>query len=223
MSEAAADGKRLRALAPDPQTVHVVRRIFADYLSGKGLKTIAEGLTRDGIPCPSAYDPARNRHRCGIAWSWGAVAAILGNPRYTGMQVWNRQRKDEVLLEVADVALGFTTKQRWNEPGKWIWSEHPVHEPLIDVATFERAEALRRARSATLQRSPRPTPRPYTLRGLLYCGICGRKMQGSWNNGAAYYRCVYRSRTRHRDCDLRFGRMSRLRQDRGLCPFAFST
>ena len=186
----AADGKRLRALAPDPQTAHVVRRI-ADYLSGKGLKTIAEGLTRDGIPCPSAYDPARNRHRCGIAWSWGAVAAILGNPRYTGMQVWNRQRKDEVLLDVADVALGFTTKQRWNEPGAWIWSEHPVHEPLIDVATFERAQALRRARSATLQRSPRPTPRPYTLRGLLYCGICGRKMQGSWNNGAAYYRCVF--------------------------------
>ena len=34
---------------------------------------------------------------------------------------------------------------------------------------------------------------------------------------------LYRSRTRHRDCDLRFGRMSRLRQDRGLCPFAFST
>jgi putative transposase len=34
---------------------------------------------------------------------------------------------------------------------------------------------------------------------------------------------LYRSRTRHRDCDLRFGQMSRLRQDRGLCPFAFST
>jgi len=30
--------------------------------------------------------------------------------------VWNRQRKDEVLLDVQDVALGFTTKQRWNQP-----------------------------------------------------------------------------------------------------------
>ena len=26
-----------------------------------------------------------------------------------------------------------------------------------------------------------------------------------------------------RYCDLRFGRMGRLRQDRGLCPFACST
>ncbi len=30
---------------------------------------IAEQLTRDRIPCPSAQDPARNPHRCGIAWS----------------------------------------------------------------------------------------------------------------------------------------------------------
>jgi len=56
-------------------------------------------------------------------------AAILGNPRCTGRQVWNRQRKDEVLLDVADVALGHTTKMRWNEPGKWIWSERTAHEP----------------------------------------------------------------------------------------------
>jgi hypothetical protein len=28
---------------------------------------IAEGLTRDGIPCPSAHDHQRNRHRSGIA------------------------------------------------------------------------------------------------------------------------------------------------------------
>jgi hypothetical protein len=34
---------------------------------------------------------------------------------------------------------------------------------------------------------------------------------------------LYRSRTRHRDCELRFGRMSRLGQDRGLRPSAFST
>ena len=197
----AADGKRLHALAPDEPAAHVVRRIFAEFLAGKGLYTIAEGLTRDGIPCPSAHDPgpqpAPVRHRL----VEGCDPAILMNPRYTGMQVWNRQRKDEVLLDVPDVALGHTTKMRWNEPGDWIWSERPMHEPLINVATFERAQALRRARSATLQRSPRPTPRPYTLRGLLYYGICGRKMQGSWNNGAAYYRCIFLTRVRRQEQD----------------------
>jgi Recombinase len=125
-----------------------------------------------------------------VTCAWSAVAAILGNPRYTGHQVWNRQRKDEVLLDVHDVALGFTTKQRWNQAGDWIWSEQPTHEPLIDTTTFERAQALRRTRVAHAQRAPRRTPRPYLLRGLLYCGICHRRMQGSWNNDAAYYRCM---------------------------------
>ena len=96
----AADGKRLHALAPDPQTADVVRRIFAEYLAGRGIKAIAEGLTGDDIPSPSAYDPQRNKHRCGIAWSWSAVGAILANPRYTGRQVWNRQPKSEVLIDV---------------------------------------------------------------------------------------------------------------------------
>jgi site-specific DNA recombinase len=189
----AADGKRLHALVPDLKTSDVVRRIFAEYIAGKSLKAIAEGLTHDGIPSPSAYDPDRNKHRCGIAWSWSAVAAILANPRYTGRQVWNKQRKDEVLLDVEDVALGNVTKMRWNEPGQWIWSERPAHEPLIGVETFERAQAVRRARGASAERSPRRTARPYALRGVVRCGVCGRRMQGSWNNGAPYYRCVFLS------------------------------
>jgi site-specific DNA recombinase len=32
---------------------------------------------------------------------------------------------------------------------------------------------------------------PYVLRGLLYCGICGRKMQAQHNNQRTYYRCRY--------------------------------
>ena len=45
--------------------------------------------------------------------------AILGNPRYTGHQVWNRQRHDEVLIEVQNVALGHETKYyRCNFPAE---------------------------------------------------------------------------------------------------------
>jgi site-specific DNA recombinase len=189
----AADGKRLHALAPDPQTAPVVRRIFAEYLSGKGFKAIAEGLTSDGIPSPSGYDPERNSHRCGIAWAYSAVRAILLNPRYTGRQVWNKQFKSEELIDVNDVGLGHTTKLRWNDPDKWIWSERPVHEPLIDDETFKQAQALLRVKGAAGERSPRRTARPYALRGLMRCGICGRKMQGSWNNGKPHYRCQFLS------------------------------
>ncbi len=49
------------------------------------------------------------------------MRAVLTNLRYMGRQVWNRQRRDEVLIDVDDVALGHQTKLRWNEPGDWIW------------------------------------------------------------------------------------------------------
>ncbi len=32
---------------------------------------------------------------------------------------------------------------------------------------------------------------PYQLRGLLFCGLCQRRMQGSWNNDKPHYRCIY--------------------------------
>jgi site-specific DNA recombinase len=188
----AADGKRLHALGIDPVTTAVVERIFAEFLAGFGIYAIAERLTADGIPCPSASDRERNRHRCGLAWSKSAVRAILMNPRYTGRQVWNRQRKDEVLLDVHDVALGHTTKMRWNDQEHWIYSEQIAHPPIIDDETFAKAQQLLAAKNARkVVRRPRSTPRAYVLRGVLFCGICHRRMQGSWNNNQTYYRCTF--------------------------------
>jgi site-specific DNA recombinase len=112
----AAIGARVHRLDLDPQAAPVVARIFARYLEGRGIYAIAEEVTRDGIACPSADDPARNRHRSGVAWSKMAVRAILTNPRYTGRQVWNRQRRDEVLLDVHDVALGHPASRCGTRP-----------------------------------------------------------------------------------------------------------
>jgi site-specific DNA recombinase len=39
----------------------------------------------------------------------GAVNSILGNPRYTGRRVWNRQRTDTELADPANIALGHRT------------------------------------------------------------------------------------------------------------------
>ncbi len=188
----AFDGKRLHGLEPDPNTGPVVVRIFAEFIAGKGIYAIAEGLTRDGILSPSAYDPGRNRHRDTRAWSKSAVRVILTNPRYTGRQVWNKQRKDEVLVDVHDIALGHMTKQRWNPREQWIWSEKITHEPLVSTDDFERTQAILAGRGrGPIEHKPHPTRRPYALRGVLFCGYCNRRMQGNWNNDQAYYRCRY--------------------------------
>lgn len=188
----AADGKRLRRLEPDPVTAPIVGRIFQEYLGGRGLFAIAEELTRDGIPSPSAYDRARNRHRCGIAWSKGAVRTILSNPRYTGRQVWNKQRKDEVLIDVEDVALGHMTRMRWNDEADRVWSTDVVHEALIDTDTFETVQAVLAAKGAGRKtRERQRVRRPYALRGLVHCGVCERRMQGQWSHERPYYRCRF--------------------------------
>ncbi|HKT05282.1 MAG TPA: recombinase family protein [Rugosimonospora sp.] len=188
----AADGKRLHRLEPDPATAPVVQRIFALYLRGLGIFTIAEGLNRDGIPSPSAADPARNRHRSGAGWAKSAIKAILANPRYTGRQVWNKQRKDEVLLDVHDVGLGYQTRMRWNHPDAWVWSESVVHEPLVSVEDFEAAQGVAAQHGRGRKTRERHyVKRTYILRGMLLCGLCGRRMQGQYSHDAAYYRCRY--------------------------------
>lgn len=58
----AADGKHLHQLEVD-HSQPVVDRIFSEYIAGRGYFAIAQDLTRDGIPSPSAHDPARNWHR----------------------------------------------------------------------------------------------------------------------------------------------------------------
>jgi hypothetical protein len=188
----AADGKRLRALAIDELAAAVVGRIFAEFLAGAGIFAIAEALTRDGIACPSAHDPDRNKHRCGLAWSKSAVRAILLNPRYTGRQVWNKQRKDEVLIDVNDVALGHQTRMRWNDTGHWIRSDEPTHQPVISPQTFQQAQDILAARGrGPCQHNPHDRPRVYAFTGSLLCGVCKRRMQGHWINAAPYYRCRF--------------------------------
>jgi site-specific DNA recombinase len=188
----AADGRRLHRLELDPVTADVVARIFFEFLGGSGLFTIAEGLTRDDIPSPSAHDRARNSHRSGIAWSKRAARAILTNPRYTGRQVWNRQRKDEVLLDVNDVAQGHITRLRWNTKQDWIWSEQAAHPAIVSVEDFASAQQVLTGRGGRpTSQTRKRTTRAYQLRGLLVCGVCERRMQAHWLNSAAYYRCRF--------------------------------
>ena len=131
---------------------------------GRGFYAIAEGLTRDGIPSPSAHDPARNRHRCGIAWNKFAVCAILVNPRYTGHQVWSKQRKDEVLIDVDDVALGHTTKLRGTSPPPGSGHRRSSTRPLSTATSSSRCRSWPADAPPTPPRhKPHRAQHPYAL------------------------------------------------------------
>jgi site-specific DNA recombinase len=97
-----------------------------------------------------------------------------------------------VLIDVEDVALGHTTKLRWNESGKWIWSDKIVQPPINDRETFDQVQTMISGRAAApAEHKPHRRQHPYALRGLVTCGICGRRMQSHTVHGDAYYRCRF--------------------------------
>jgi Recombinase len=98
-------------LAIDDASAEVVRRIFAEYLDGRGDRAIAGGLNRDGVPCPSARRPDQNRHRLADGWQASTVRAILDNPRCTGYAFFGRWTKHETLLDPGDVAAGHVVRR----------------------------------------------------------------------------------------------------------------
>ena len=104
----AAWRRRAHRLEPDPVTAPVVRWMFAQRLAGHSAARITRALNDAGIPCPSAADPGRNPHRTGARWTLRTAAAILANPRYTGRQVWNRQRTDFDLVDHGNTGLGIS-------------------------------------------------------------------------------------------------------------------
>jgi len=109
------------------------------------------------------------------------VAAILANPRYTGRQVWNRQRTDFDLADPASTGLGHKQVQRWNLPEGWVISKRLAHAALVSEADFTAAQQSAAPRGPAGQ-----AVRRYLLAGLL---ACGRRLESAWSNGKPAYRC----------------------------------
>jgi site-specific DNA recombinase len=106
--------------------------------------------------------------------------------------VWNRQRKHEVLIDVHDVALGHTTKMRWNNHHHWIFSEQAVHPPSSIPRPSSRPKmSWLPEEGGPCQHKPHGHRRAYAFVGSLFCGLCQRRMQGHWINQAPYYRCRF--------------------------------
>ncbi|WP_446461000.1 recombinase zinc beta ribbon domain-containing protein [Streptomyces sp. BRA346] len=110
------------------------------------------------------------------------VRAILANPRYTGHQVWNRQRTDHDLIDAANTTLGHRDVTRWNTTADWIISAQPAHPALVREADFIAVQHLSTARETA-------PGRIYLLAGLLRCGVCGRRMESRWARRRPAYRC----------------------------------
>ena len=171
-------GASPQGLRGDPDRAEIVRRIFKDYLKSQAsLRSVAEGLNRDGIRSPK-----------GKGWSVTTVRFVLKNQKYVGDYVRFKYRAGKYHAIRDGEIVSRNRSDSFEQGAPLIVEDH--HEGIIDRQAFDAAQRkLRRQKRSTARR----TGRQYAFSGLLRCGDCGLVMCGipyeRGKPGAKAYRC----------------------------------
>lgn len=135
-----------------PEEAEIVRRIYAEYLSGSGYLTIAKQLNEDGIPT-----------RFGRQWAQSVISKILGNYTYTG----------NLLLQKTFRENHITKKTRINKGELPKYHVENTHEAIIDADTFRAVQEEKTRRASHFKKKPAQRS-TYPFTGLLVCENCGK-------------------------------------------------
>ncbi|XVS68282.1 recombinase family protein [Actinosynnema sp. CA-299493] len=182
---------------------------------GHSAAGIARHLNEQAVPSPAGADTERDRARVDAEWSLRTVVEILGNPRYTGRQVWNRTSADRATRSPS----GRRTSVR-NEQHAWAISARIAHVPLVSEQDFVAAQTVQAARHSTGQAVDADGGEcVYLLAGRLQCGLCGRKMDSRRSHGRAAYRCRHGRTSAHTRPESAPGNLY-LREDHVLARIA---
>ena len=135
-----------------PEEAETVKRIYTEYLSGKGIQTIANELNRDGIVT-----------RFGMEWHVSSVQRILRNNTYTGNLLLQKTFRENHITKRKIINTGELPQ----------YAVTDSHEAIIDMATFSAVqdEIERRAKKHS---RPRRSKEKYPFTSLIVCGKCGK-------------------------------------------------
>ncbi|MCL2023320.1 MAG: recombinase family protein [Oscillospiraceae bacterium] len=141
----------------DPVSSEYVKMIFARYLAGTPLKTIATQLTIEKIPTPAQYAKINNpKLRFDGVWNDKTVRFMLKNEVYIGHTVQNKRKKVNYKLN----------KQVELPTNQWIKVEN-THEPIMSLEKFQVVQDILAKRSFTPNKG-----QPHLLTGFITCGHC---------------------------------------------------
>jgi len=141
----------------------IVRRIYAEYVAGKGTMAIVKALNQEGESGPS-----------GGPWNLSALVGsqkrrngLLNNELYKGTIVYNRQKF------VKDPTTGKRVS-RCNPESEWQRQDAPELR-IVDEDIWHKAQDIRAARAVPLRSINKNRGPKRLLSGLVYCGCCGAK------------------------------------------------
>ena len=153
-----------------PEEAEIIRKIFADYLAGKGIQSIADDLNRLNIPLRST---SKTQH-----WRCSTIEYILSNERYIGDSLWQKTYQTQTLPR----------KPKKNKGEKIQYFLEQTHPAIIDWETFQKAQRLRASRVISKNSSADP------IRQKLVCGVCGSPYRIISNQGMDSYECQAKNR-----------------------------
>lgn len=158
----------------DVKTAGIVRYIYERFIQTESYTAVADDLNRKKVNPPYIYKKTgevffsseQGEYK---GWDKGAVERILKSETYIGKLVQGKTSK--------------TARDERNRIHKakeeWVIREN-THEPVIDVAMFEKAAKVRERIHEKTRSHSHPTE-GYPIGenifdSILYCGVCGRKM-----------------------------------------------
>lgn len=131
----------------------IVRRIFQDYLDGKGVYLIAKELNDEG--CPTI--------RSGEKWGDSVIREILLNPVYSGNLLLQKTYTTEV--------LPFKRKHNKGQVSQYFIEKN--HEPLISFNEAEAVKEIMEYRRKQYGLTAENCTKRYGFSGKILCGECG--------------------------------------------------
>lgn len=145
----------------------IVRSIFEKIAVGRGsIRSVARQLNDEGVPGPS------NGH-----WGKSTIHRIVAEPAYMGQPYawrWKRTKDRKVTLR---------------PESEWIALAKETTPAIVTPELWQAANARSKENRPETKRNQ---ARPYLLRGLMLCGVCGRKMRTTPEKGRRVYRCASR-------------------------------
>ena len=132
-----------------PEQAEVVKRIFADILSGKTPSQIADELNRQGI------FTARSGK-----WRGERITELIANEKYVGDALFQKTYTDS----------SFTRHRNHGVCNQYLIIEH--HEPIVSHEVFDRANEIIKLRRKGKCDTKKYQNR-YGFSGKIICGECG--------------------------------------------------
>lgn len=134
-----------------PEEAEIVRRIYAEFLDGKGVTAIMKRLNEEGVLTQQGY-----------TWHKSAITRILKNYTYTGNLLLQTKYRENHLTKRTVVNHGQLPRYHATN----------THESIIDIGTYNSVQ-LEMHRRAQKYGKPRST-QEYPFSGMVTCALCGK-------------------------------------------------